>query len=113
MSLSYTIDMIAIIKRFILFLLRTFRRALCCFSRKRLESDSQRDVHLEIVNVINDNQQFNKNLSVVNILHFPSVYLIEFKQVFVAYYSQSVTGIRGMISHAQLKSTSRCTVKVL
>lgn len=57
--------MIAIIKRFLLFLLRILRRALCCFSRKRLDSGSNYEDRLEVVNVVNDSPSYNKKSNVV------------------------------------------------
>lgn len=56
--------MIAMIKKFILFLLRIFRRALCCFSRKRCDSNSQHDSRLEAVSVVNDSPNFKKSNAV-------------------------------------------------
>jgi hypothetical protein len=63
-------EMIAMIKKFILFLLRIFRRALCCFGRKRSDSNSQHDAHLEVVNVVvNDSPNYKKSNTVNLSLH--------------------------------------------
>jgi hypothetical protein len=56
--------MIAMIKKFILFLLKIFRRALCCFSRKRSDSNSQFEERLEVVNVVNDSPNYRKSNTV-------------------------------------------------
>lgn len=59
--------MIAMIKKFILFLLRAFRRALCCFGRKRSDSNSsQYETRLEVVNVVNDSSPSYKKSNTVN-----------------------------------------------
>ncbi|CAG9803129.1 unnamed protein product [Chironomus riparius] len=59
------IEMIAIFKRFLLFILRIIRRALCCFSRKRVDSESHHDDRLEVVNVISDSPSYNKKSNVI------------------------------------------------
>lgn len=52
--------MIAMIRKFILFLIRIFRQILCCFGRKRTESNSFDD-RLEAINVIrNDSRDHNQ-----------------------------------------------------
>lgn len=61
--------MIAMIKKFVLFLLRIIRRALCCFSRKRCDSNSQHDAHLEVINVVNDSPNFKKS-NIVSFFYF-------------------------------------------
>ncbi|CRK89855.1 CLUMA_CG003429, isoform A [Clunio marinus] len=53
--------MIAMIKKFFLFFLRIFRRALCCFSRKRSDSKSDYEGRLEVVNVVDDSPNFKKS----------------------------------------------------
>ncbi|KAG5684236.1 hypothetical protein PVAND_013474 [Polypedilum vanderplanki] len=55
--------MIAIIKRFFLFLLRILRRALCCFSRKRLDSGSHYEDRLEVV--VSDSPNYSKKSNVM------------------------------------------------
>lgn len=57
--------MIAMFKRIILFIIRIFRQALCCFSRKRVDSESLD--RLEVVNVISDSPNYNKSKNVVNL----------------------------------------------
>lgn len=56
--------MIQLVRRFILFILRIFRQALCCFSRKRLDNDASD--RLEVVNVVNDSPKFSKGKNVVS-----------------------------------------------
>lgn len=62
--------MIAMIKKFFLFFLRIFRRALCCFSRKRCDSNSQFEGRLEAVNVVNDSPNYKKSNTVSFFLPF-------------------------------------------
>lgn len=63
-------EMIAMIKKFVLFLLRIFRRALCCFSRKRCDSNSQHDSCLEAVSVVNDSSNYKRSSTVTFLLFF-------------------------------------------
>lgn len=61
-SIAFDDEMIAMMKKFILFFLRIFRRALCCFSRKRSDSNSQYEDRLEVVNV--DSPSYGKSNTV-------------------------------------------------
>lgn len=62
-SPNFAQRMIAMIKKFILFFLRIIRRALCCFSRKRCDSNSQHEA-LQVVNVVNDSPSYKKSNAV-------------------------------------------------
>ena len=55
--------MIQLIRRIILFILKLFRQALCCFSRKRLDTDAGDDSRLETV--VTDSPRVNKSKNVV------------------------------------------------
>jgi hypothetical protein len=67
--------MIQLVRRIILFILRIFRQALCCFSRKRADNDTNDG--LEVVNVINDSPKFNKGQNVVGIFFFLIFYQVK------------------------------------
>lgn len=98
MAPSLLKEMIAMIKKFILFFLRIIRRALCCFGRKRCDSNSHDDAHLEVVNVVSDSPNYKKT----NAVSFLVSKLDDIKTL--VYHRWSAIGTRGMINLELLRS---------